>query len=334
MNTAGGLATNEQREHDPMTGRLTRENLHGVWAAMATPFSDDGRLDLGILRENVRRLHAGGVHGIYTTDADGEFYALEIDEFRALVTAFGEECRSLGVPSQVGCTWLHTAGVVERLRICADVGVLGAHVGHPVFIPMNRPSLMEFWRDLTAAVPDWFAFIHYNTPRCPNLLRGADYAELASSVPNLVGVKLVGSDFAEFVDAVSHAPDLSFFVSEQVFAPFFPYGARGIYSWFANMNAPYLCDWYDELESGDWSAAARRQRRLNEFSTAAQDLRAEGNMHAVLNKARAAASDFLVPSNRTRAPYLAVSDDRVAEFRSMVEKEFSDLVWRPVDTQP
>ena len=30
----------------PMRERLTRENLHGVWAAIATPFDDDDRFDI------------------------------------------------------------------------------------------------------------------------------------------------------------------------------------------------------------------------------------------------------------------------------------------------
>ena len=66
-----------------MRERLTRENLHGVWAgAFATPFDADDRFDEAISGENIRRLHAAGVHGIYTTDSDGEFYALELDEFK------------------------------------------------------------------------------------------------------------------------------------------------------------------------------------------------------------------------------------------------------------
>lgn len=65
--------------------QLTAASLHGVWAAIATPFNDRGLLDEDVLRENMRRLAAAGVHGIYTTDADGEFYAVELDEFRRLV---------------------------------------------------------------------------------------------------------------------------------------------------------------------------------------------------------------------------------------------------------
>ena len=42
----------------PMTERLTRENLHGIWAAVTTPFDANDRFDEGVFRENIRRLHA------------------------------------------------------------------------------------------------------------------------------------------------------------------------------------------------------------------------------------------------------------------------------------
>lgn len=310
----------------PMRTRLTRENLQGIWAPIPTPFNEAGGLDLMILRENIHRLHAGGVDGIYTTDADGEFYGIELDEFCRLVTAFGEECRRLGVPAQVGCTWVNTAGIIDRLRMCAEAGILGAHVGHPFFMPMDRRSLMAFWTAIGSCVPDHFALIHYDTPRCPNRLNGADYAVLSDRVPNLIGVKFTGSDFAEFLDLTTKAPSLSYFVSEKVFAPFYPYGARGVYSWFANVNPAYLKDWHRQLQAGQWLEAARRQRRLHEFSAAAQELRGDGCLHGVLNKARAAASDFLIPNNHTRAPYLPVPDDQVARFRKEAQENFPDLM--------
>ena len=106
-----------------------------MWAAIATPFDADDRFDEGVFRENVRRLHSAGVHGIYTTDSDGEFYAIEIDEFRAIIAAFSDEARKLGIATQVGVTWSNTSGMLDRLRFAADQGILGAHVGHPFYMP-------------------------------------------------------------------------------------------------------------------------------------------------------------------------------------------------------
>jgi 4-hydroxy-tetrahydrodipicolinate synthase len=310
-----------------MLRQLTRESLHGVWAAIATPFSDDGRIDFGVLRENIGRLHGAGVHGIYTTDSDGEFYGIELDEFKVLVKAFAKETQRLGVPSQVGVTWCNTDGMIARLRIAADAGILGAHVGHPFFMPMTAESYRRFWDDMQSAIPDKFALIHYNTPRVHNYLAGADYAVLSKDVEALVGTKHVGADFPAFCDVVGSAPELSHFTSEHSFTPFSLTGARGIYSWFVNFNPTYMLEWYAEAARGDWRQASARQMRMAAFMRAMDMFHAPGNLHAIVGKAVTAASDFLVPNNRTRRPYLPIADELIQQFRTVVERDFADMLW-------
>jgi 4-hydroxy-tetrahydrodipicolinate synthase len=309
---------------------LTRENLVGVWAAIGTPFDVHDRFDEDVFRENVRRLHTAGVHGIYTTDSDGEFYAIELDEFRRIVDVFADEAERLGVLTQVGVTWTNTQGMLDRLQHAASKGILGAHVGHPYFMPMTPRSYAAFWSDVQAAVPERFALVHYNTPRVHNTQRGADYAVLQSAIPNLIGTKHVGSDVGEFMSLMTEAPQLSHFTGEHAFTPFVFLGARGIYSWFANFNPRYLLDWWNLMQRGCWDEARARQLRFQAFMRAAAVLHEDGNLHGIVGKALTAASDFLVPSNRTRRPYLAVSESTVAAFRDTVEKSFPDLLWEGV----
>ena len=311
----------------PMIEGLTRANLHGVWAAIATPFDEHDCFDEGTLRENMRRLHAAGVHGIYTTDSDGEFYAIELDEFRRIVDVFAAEAQRLGVATQVGVTWSNTRGIVDRLRYAAARGILGAHVGHPFFMPMTPESYRVFWEDVRRAVPEWFALIHYNTPRVHNYQRGPDYAILQREIPNLIGTKHVGADFPEFLTLVGDAPELSHFTGEHAFTPYAMFGARGIYSWFANFNARYMVDWYDDLRAGRWREAAHRQRRMHAFMRASEILHEGGNLHGVLGKAITACSPFLVSNNRTRRPYLPVRDETVQRFRRIVDDTFADMRW-------
>jgi 4-hydroxy-tetrahydrodipicolinate synthase len=311
----------------PMRERLTRDNLHGVWAAIATPFDQNDRFDEDIFRENMRRLHAAGVHGIYTTDSDGEFYAIELDEFRTIVDVFADEAHRLGVPTQVGVTWCNTRGMVDRLRYAAERGILGAHAGHPFFMPMTPESYRAFWQDLHCAVPDWFALIHYNTPRVHNFQYGTDYARLQHEVPNLVGTKHVGSDVGEFLSLVALAPELSHFTGEHAMTPYMMFGARGVYSWFANFNAPYMCAWYDDIVHGRWEQGRHKQERMHAFIVACDLLRGPGNLHGIVGKALTAASSFLVPANRTRRPYLPVPDETVRQFRGVAEERFPDLLW-------
>lgn len=316
-------------ELEPMTERRTRTDLRGVWAAVATTLDEAGRFAEGPFRENIRRLHAAGVHGIYTTDADGEFYAIELDEFRTIIDVFADETQRLGFPSQVGVTWSSTEGVVARLQIAANAGVQGAHVAHPYFMPLNRPSFEAFWQDVARAVPDDFALIHYNSARASNVLTGEDYVELGDRFPNFIGSKQPTTEFETFARITAQTPLLSHFTSEATLTPFAQFGARGVYSWFVNFNQTYMLDWYSAIALEDWPEAIRRQHQMNEFIRAMDIFHRDGHLHGVVGKAVAAASNFLVPSLVTRRPYLSISPAAVNTFRELVTKQFPEMVWTP-----
>jgi dihydrodipicolinate synthase/N-acetylneuraminate lyase len=310
-----------------MRERLTRENLHGVWAAITTPFDERERFDEEVFRENVRRLHAAGVHGIYTTDSDGEFYAIELDEFRRLVDVFADEAQRIGAATMVGVTWSHTQGSVDRLRHAAERGILGAHVGHPFFMPSTPESYHGFWQDVSAAVPDWFGLVHYNYPRCHNYQEGPQYARLLREFPKLIGTKHVGVDFTEFMTLMAESSQLSHLVGEGVMAPYMLFGARGINSWFTSFNPRFVLDLYEDAVHGRWEEARRRQQRLHAFIRAKEVLRGTGNLHGIINKAMADASPFLVSAPTTRRPYLPVPREAVEQFRRTAEEQFPDLLW-------
>ncbi|MBA3274524.1 MAG: dihydrodipicolinate synthase family protein [Chloroflexia bacterium] len=307
---------------------LTRENLRGVWAAIHTPFDDEDRFDEETFRENLRRLAAAGVHGVYTTDSDGEFYAIELDEFKRIVDVFADETQQLGLPTQMGVTWCNTQGMIDRLRHVAARGILGAHIGHPFFMPMAPDAYLAFWEDIRRAVPETFALIHYNSPRMHNYQLGADYAVIQAVVPNLIGTKHVSGSIPEFLTLMSDAPQLSHFSGEQAMTPFMFFGARGVYSWFVNFNPTYMLAWYDEIIAGQWEQARHRQERMHAFSrTKTRLLNQPGNLHAVVTKAVAASSPFLLPNYRTRRPYVPLSRSVIDTFRQTVVEEFPDLLW-------
>ncbi|MDO8210333.1 dihydrodipicolinate synthase family protein [Conexibacter sp. CPCC 206217] len=302
---------------------------HGVWAAVATPFDERERFDEGVLRENVRRLAAAGVHGIYSTDADGEFYALELDDFARVVDALADETARAGVACQVGVSWSSTAGVTRRLAHCVSRGVQGAHVGHPIYMQMTTESWLRYWDDVAAAVPDSFALIHYNTPKMPNHLTGPQYAQLAARIPQLTGTKYVGSDVVEFAALVRHAPRLAHFCGEQAFGFLAPYGATGLYSWFVNFNPRFMLAWYEDARCERWAEVVRKQRRMLELIEASAILVEGGNEHAVIAKALCSASDFLIDRPTVRRPYLPVPPERVRAWQRLVDERFPDLVWTP-----
>ena len=127
---------------------------------MPTPSTTTGNIDEGVLGRNCECLVAASVDGIYTTDSDGEFYAIEIDEFRALARAFGQAMTSVGKDAAMGVTWSHTEGVVERIRAAYDAGIPNVHVAFPFWMPLAREDVDRFFEDLITAVPG-VRLIHY-----------------------------------------------------------------------------------------------------------------------------------------------------------------------------
>jgi dihydrodipicolinate synthase/N-acetylneuraminate lyase len=195
-------------------------------------------------------------------------------------------------------------------------------------MPMTPASYPAFWEGVCQAVPEWLGLIHYNTPQVHNVQRGADYAVLQAEIPNLIGTKHVGADVPGFLSLVADSPQLSHFTGEHCCTPFAFFGARGVSSWFANVNAPYMVAWYGDLTNRRWEAARHRQERMHAFMRTSEMLHQDCSLHAIIGKALTAASSFLVPANRTRRPYLPVPDDLVARFRRIAEHEFPDLCWR------
>jgi dihydrodipicolinate synthase/N-acetylneuraminate lyase len=95
-----------------------------------------------------------------------------------------------------------------------------------------------------------------------------------------------------------------------------------------NFNARYMVEWYDEMQHERWDLAKHRQQRMHSFMQAAQILHGSGNLHGIVGKAVTASSPFLVAANRTRRPYLPISDEIVQRFRRIVDDQFPDLVYR------
>jgi len=215
--------------------QLTSNTLKGLWAAVPTPWKPGGGIDAGTLRRNCERLaHVARVDGIYTTDSDGEFYAIELDEFRELTRIFGQAVEAAGVDAAMGVTWSSTQGVIDRLRAARDAGIPNAHVGFPMFMPLARSDVDRFWEDLARAVPE-ARWIHYAHPRCGPMLTGADYARILGQFPEqMIGTKLGTASISELTEIISHSPQLAHFSVDPILGPAALLGARGDYSYWVN----------------------------------------------------------------------------------------------------
>jgi dihydrodipicolinate synthase/N-acetylneuraminate lyase len=300
---------------------LSATTLRGLWAAVPTAWDAQNRLDAGVLERNCQRLAEARVDGIYTTDSDGEFYAIELDEFAELARAFGRAMESCRVDAAMGVTWCNTRGAIDRIRAACDGGIPNVHVAFPFFVPLARSDVDRFFDDLATAVPQ-ARWIHYAHPRCGPALTGSDYDRLQRRFPQqFIGTKLSPADGAALSETLMRSPQLSHFVVDTILLQGAMLGARGCYSYWVNTLPRWHRRYMDVCQSGEWDAARAAHVKLMQWElTHIAPLRQAGHLHAIIGRARAALSGFLEDSGGTRAPYYPIAP----EMQEQLQRAFND----------
>lgn len=310
--------------------KLTARNLKGPWAGVTLPWNEDYSFDEASFRENLRRLCSFDVPGIYTTGSTGEFYVLDLPEFRHMVDVFMEVVGPTGKPTQVGCCADDTRETIRLAEYAAGKGADGLQIVLPYWMELTDKEVTKFFKDIYTAVPET-PLIHYNIPRAKRFLLGADYRRLLDAAPTLIGVKFTfaGSHFGSLQTSLQLTPELSYFVGENLLVSAMMLGAQGSYSSIVCTNPAFMLQMHRLADDGDWEPAMQMQRRLDAFF---HDLGAKmeeldlGGMDPVADKGLAAASGLFVGHQRTRPPYIGWSDEGVRAIRGWMIDKYPEFI--------
>lgn len=307
-----------------MQQSMGRERLQGVWVAMPTPWDASFDIDSGLVHELVARYAAAGLHGAYTTGTDGEMHVLDLPEFRALASAFGRSTAELGVPAQLGCTWSHTEGVIERARIAQECGISRIQAALPSWVPLNDDELRGFFAALQEALPE-MEFIHYNIARAGRFLTGDDYRSILDVAPNLIGSKHTGGDVASIIDIVGQTPELDHFVVDGQIVPGALFGAKGFYSFLANLAPHIALKLWRTCQAGQWEDAARLRERIDLLFRRWAPLCSDITASPALGKIATSAGILPGMTLAVRPPYQAGDEHHVQALMRLVSESFSEF---------
>jgi dihydrodipicolinate synthase/N-acetylneuraminate lyase len=303
---------------------MTTEHLGGVWVAMPAPWDDQFVIDAGVVRELIQRYQAAGLHGAYTTGTDGEMHVLDLPEFTALAEAFGRSVGDAGLPAQMGCTWSHTAGVIERARIAQANGIEIVQVALPSWVPLNDAEVLRFCAALQESLPDT-RLVHYNIARAGRFLAGRDYQAILEVAPNLIGSKHTGGDIASLIEIVQATPGLDHFVVDSQIVPGALFGARGFYSFIANLAPRVALDLWNLCAAGRWEDAARLRERIDRLFRHWREHRGDITASPALGKVATGAGILPGMPLTVRPPYQSGTDRDVEALRHLITEDFPEL---------
>jgi len=313
-------------------GRLTTNELRGIWAGITLPWDEHDHLDEAAYQADIERMCQAGVHGIYTTGSTGEFYALDFDEFTRMVDIQDALCGQYRMPLQIGCCADCTRKTLRLVEYAAAKAQVGAvQITLPYWMELSDREILRFFQDIAAVCPE-MPIIHYNVPRAKRFLQGPDYLRILDVTPSLAGVKYTyaGTNFGNLQQALLLTPQLAYFVGENLLVSAMMLGARGSCSSVISTNPPFMLKMYALAEQGHWDEALRMQQTVARFFMDMDAFIEETgveSMDPVADKAVAVAAGCSMGHQRTRAPYIGWPDKAVAGFRTLLETRYPQLIY-------
>lgn len=307
---------------------LTRQNLGGIWAAVPLEWNENYEFDVDTFRENTKRICENGAHAIYTTGSTGEFFAIDLDEFKTMVDAFVDVTKDYDIYTGVGTTAFNTREVLRMAEYCSRKGVDSIMPAFPCWIQLREDEQLKFLQDVCAVDPK-MAVIHYNISRTKILYEGKDYKRVLPHLPkNFVGSKSTNPDYMYQYKLFKESPELVHFPGESCFVPNMMLGGKGIITVVYCMNPEFCVKWYNLCVEKQWNEAMRMQKIWNDYLLDIVWPTIErGYWDPAIDRAQVIAAGFLTGSNRLRPPYLPVPDDTIARMRKQMLKNYPELVY-------
>ena len=245
-------------------GSLMDENLdiHGIVPAMVTPLDENEEVNEGALRQLVNYLIDGGVHGLFPTGSQGEFFALTAEE-RARVWAIVVDETASRVPVYAGTGAVTTREVIALNRRAEQAGVDAVSVITPYFITPTQEELYRHYIAIADATT--LPVILYNNPgRTGGLALSVDLVARLAQHPNIVGIKDSGGDLSNTMALIRQTGD-DFTVlmgrDTLIYAALL-HGAQGAITATANVAPTLVVEIYEAFVTGDLERALAAQYRL------------------------------------------------------------------------
>lgn len=267
----------------------------GIIAALSTPFFPDETLNEAELRNQVERMVAAGVHGIFTLGTNGENYAMDFGEkVRVMEIVIRQAARR--VPVYVGTGCVTTRETAALTRKAAELGADCASVVSPWFAASTQEGLYRHYRAAAEAAD--LPVLVYNMPARTGV--NVHYTTMArlAELPNIVGIKDSSGNFDNMQRYLESCGSRISVLSgnDSLILPCLLAGGQGGISGIANVLPEHMVRIYTAWEAGRLEEAWALQRAIRPL----RDCMAAGNPNSVVKRAAFFAGQNLGP---VRAPF-------------------------------
>ncbi len=296
----------------------------GYWAAVPTPFHEDGSLALELLRELLERYVDQGLHGVLINGTTGEWFSQTADE-RRQVAETAIDAVGGRIPVLVGCTSYTADQVVDFARHAMEAGAAGITSTAPPYAKPFDDEIVAFYEDIAAGIPDAPLMI-YNWPHGTSVEISVDLAEHLVAIDSVVAYKESTPDVEKFYEASRRLND-----RVRVFGPYMStrgydelraHGGDGTIGGGSLYLAPDPGFWEAHWSGDEATALEHAQRTEALFPKLWLPGGWAGQHGHYASELKAVMAVLGQPGGTVRRPRLPITDPaKLAEIRAIVEAE-------------
>jgi len=233
----------------------------GTYAAMVTPFTDEGDINVEGMRSNIEYLSGEGVAGLVPCGSTGESATLTFEEHKKLISVTIDAANA---PVIAGTGSNNTAEAVELTRYAQDAGADAALLIVPYYNKPMRTGLVKHFSAIADATD--IPLILYNIPGRTAINMDAEtVSALAHEYNNVAGIKEASANFSQISDVVELTRDLAFSVlsgDDSLTLPMMALGATGVISVTADIFPKRMSELVRLCLEGKFSEAREAHYRL------------------------------------------------------------------------
>lgn len=237
---------------------------YDILTAIPTAFHRDGSLDLEGSRAIFRYVGSSGNEGAFVLGTTGEFPAVDVEEFRALVSAAVEELADrMRVIVHVGRPSAFEA--VRLVQIARELGATEFAALTPYYLRSTDDAVFEYFGQVSDAVGDGRLYVYVYPARSGNPVSPELLVRLAA-LPNVVGAKvseLSLDDIAAYRAVVPADFELYTGADRDLIAAV-EVGAQGVVSGVSSVTPKPFRALADAGREGDEAALAAAQSAVDE----------------------------------------------------------------------
>ena len=235
---------------------------HGIYAALVTPYTSEGKVDYKELQKLVNYLIEKGLDGFYVNGSTAEAFLLSEEERNNIIKAVVEaNAGRKKVICHVGA--ISTDQAIGYAKNAEKCGADAVSAISPFYYKFSEQEIIQYYQDIMSATG--LPMFIYNFPNFSGFSLTEEILEKLKQNKNLIGVKFTSSDMFLLEQIKTLHPELVVWNGfDEMLSAGLIMGADGGIGSTYNYMPELAHKVYDAFVSGDIAKTHKFQEKLNQ----------------------------------------------------------------------